>query len=102
MSGLPPLESVSARRPPSGENAGAPLMPLLLDTCWRDPVARSWMKIDELPLSNELYARRLPSGDHAGDSSGSRERTTTCGLKPSESATISAYWMLGERPVAVT
>ncbi len=29
MSGLPPFDSVSASLPPSGENAGAPLMPLL-------------------------------------------------------------------------
>ena len=33
----------------------------------------------------------MPSGLHDGDSSGSGERTTVCGLKPSESATISAY-----------
>ncbi len=41
MSGLPPLDSVTRQTVASGENDGAELMPLVLDTTWREPVPRS-------------------------------------------------------------
>jgi hypothetical protein len=43
-----------------------------------------------LRFSNETYARREPSGDHRGDSSGSFDATIVCGSLPSASAT--SYW----------
>ena len=57
--------------------------------------------VEALRAGNLDEAKRLESGDHAGDSSGSREVTMAVGLKPSESATINLYCRTLPKPVEV-
>src|SRR4029453_16645840 len=89
----PSLVSVTARRRPSGDHAGALLLPRKLATAWREPLARFCTYTTGFFCSNETYAMRVPSGDQRGDRSGSLLVTITCGSAPSASAT--SNWKRG-------
>ena len=77
---MPSLVSVTARRLPSGDQAGALLLPRKLATARRSPVDSDCTYTTGFLFSNDTYARRVPSGDQRGDSSGSCEVTTVCGI----------------------
>ena len=53
-------------------------------------------------LSNDTYARLWPSGDQAGDMSGSLEVAMSCRFSPSASATYNLYVCWGGVPSALT
>ncbi len=90
MSRLPLLpDSVSASFLPSGDQAGAPLMPARADTMLRLPLRTSWTYTAETRRSNDTYASQLPSADQAGDISGRSDCRIMRGFSPSASATIS-------------
>ena len=58
-------------------------MPGLLETWMRLPVLSVWTKIDDLLPSNDTYATRRLSGDHAGDMIGSRLSMIVYSFSPS-------------------
>src|SRR5688572_16962833 len=82
-------DRVSANLRPSGDHAGALLIPAREETRFRSPVRRTCVYTAEALLSKDTYARFCPSGDHAGDIKGSVDCATTRGFSPSASATIS-------------
>jgi len=58
-------------------------------TARRAPVSSDCTYTTGLRFSSDTYARRVPSGDQRGESSGSLDDTTVCGSLPSASATSS-------------
>src|SRR5687768_3522485 len=68
----PPIrDSTTASFFPSGDHAGALLLPLKLATALRALVASVCMYTTGFLFSKDTYASCLPSGDHAGDMIGS-------------------------------
>src|SRR5205823_13039443 len=84
---LPSFVSVTRRRRPSGDHAGELLLPRKFATATRWPVPNDCTYTTGFLFSNETYARRVPSGDHFGESNGSFDVTIVCGSAPSASAT---------------
>src|SRR5262245_26258537 len=63
----PSFESTTASRRPSGDHAGALLLPKKLATACRAPVTIDCTYTTGLRCSNDTYASRVPSGDHVGE-----------------------------------
>ena len=76
MFNKPSCEEANASLEPSGENAGAPLCPGKEATTLREPEPKSCTTSCDFLFSKDTYAKRLPSGDQAGDIIGCELRFT--------------------------
>src|SRR5215210_5569268 len=75
---LPSFVSVTARRRPSGDHAGALLLPEKLATALRAPLVSDCTYTTGFLRSNDTYASRFPSGDHDGEMIGSFDFSIVC------------------------